>query len=57
MFGSDSTNSYNLTIYDIMKESNKDILEILNTNMSTNLKNRLVKDEKFLVTKNLVINC
>ena len=51
MFGSDSTNSYNLTIYDIMKESNKDILEILNTNMSTNLKNRLVKDEKFLVTK------
>lgn len=44
MFGSDSKVSDNLTIFDIMKDTNKDMLEILNFNISTDLKNRLVRD-------------
>ena len=53
LLGSDSTDSDNLPIYDIMKESNKDILEILNSNMSTDLKNRLVKDEQISRNKKI----
>jgi hypothetical protein len=44
LFGSDSKVSDNLTNFDIMKDTNKDMLENLNFNMSTDLKNRLVRD-------------
>jgi hypothetical protein len=54
LFGSDNTDRDNLTIFDIMKDTNKDMLEIFNSNMSTDLKNRLVKDAQLYRNKQIV---